>query len=92
MDKEIDNHDESQSQIKIGKDIEIEHSMIDFQALIVGEKVRDYQNGNFNNFDFNDKILASVLYVDNNEEMKYYNLETIRKIIDFQFVKTKKFL
>ena len=92
MAKEIDNLDESQSQIKIGKDIEIEHSMIDFQALIVGEKVRDYQNGNFNNFDFNDKILASVLYVDNNEEMKYYNLETIRKIIDFQFVKTKKFL
>jgi hypothetical protein len=42
MAKEIDNLDEGESQIKIGKDIEIEHSMIDFQALIVGEKVRKY--------------------------------------------------
>ena len=27
------------------RDFEVEHSMIDFQKLIIGEKIRGYQNG-----------------------------------------------
>ena len=60
--------------------------------MIIGAKVRGYQEGNFSSTNFNDKQLATVLYVDNDDEIQYYNLEAIRKIIDFQFVKTKVFL
>jgi hypothetical protein len=36
--------------------------------------------------------LASILYLDNPDHLNFYNLETIRKLVDFQFVRTKAFL
>ena len=36
--------------------------------------------------------MARIIYVEDDEHIQYYNLEAIRKIIDFQFVTTKRFL
>ena len=33
-----------------------------------------------------------MLYKDDNTQLNYYSMETIQKLIDFQFIKTKKFL
>jgi len=32
---------------------------------------------------FNDNHLASVFFIEDEEYMNFYNLETVRKIIDF---------
>lgn len=42
--------------------------------------------------DFNDQHLASILFIEEEEHISFYNLETIRKLVDFQFIKTFAFL
>jgi len=44
------------------KDFEVEHSLIDFQKLIIGEKVRGYCEGAWQNVVFNDQHLAALLH------------------------------
>jgi len=44
------------------KDYEVEHSLIDFQKLIIGEKVRGYCEGAWKNVVFNDQHLAALLH------------------------------
>lgn len=73
------------------KTYEVEHSLIDFQKLIIGEKIRGYQEG-FKNINFNDQHLASILYKEDPDKLHFYKLETVQKLIDFQFMKTKQFL
>jgi hypothetical protein len=72
--------------------IEVEHSLIDFQKIIIGEKIRDVQEDGFRNVNFNDQHLASILYIENPAHIGFYKLETVRKLVDFQFVRTKAFL
>lgn len=43
------------------KKYEVEHSLIDFQKLIIGEKIRGYQE-DFKNINFNDQHLAQLLH------------------------------
>jgi hypothetical protein len=66
--------------------------MIDFQKVIIGEKIRDIQEDGFRTIDFDDQHLAGILYIEDDAHISFYNLETIRKLVDFQFVRTKQFL
>ena len=66
--------------------------MIDFQKVIIGEKIRDVQEEGFRVIDFDDQHLASILFLEDESHISFYNLETIRKLVDFQFIKTKAFL
>lgn len=74
------------------KNFEIEHSYIDFQKLIIGEKIRGIQEQNFKNINFGDQHLANVIFIEDDEHLEFYNLESIRKVIDFQFTQVAKFL
>ena len=65
------------------KNYEIEHSYIDFQKLIIGEKIRAIQEKGLMNINFGDQQLADVMYIEDEEHIEFYNLESIRKVIDF---------
>ena len=58
------------------KSYEVEHSLIDFQKLIIGEKIRGYQEG-FKNISFDDQHLASILYKEDEDQLHFYKLETV---------------
>ena len=72
--------------------IEVEHSSINFDKVIIGEKIRNIQEFNYRHVQFNDNHLASIFFVEDDEHMDFYNLEAVRKVIDFQFVRTQNFL
>lgn len=92
----IESEPEAQWGVELGigteKNFEIEHSYIDFQKLIIGEKIRGIQEQNFKNINFGDQHLANVIFIEDDEHLEYYNLESIRKVIDFQFSEASKFL
>jgi hypothetical protein len=76
-----------------GKNIEVEHSCIDFTIMIIGMKVRGVLEDNKWNIQYNDETLADMLYIENDEFIEFYNLDIVRKLIDYQFnQKTKPFL
>ena len=62
------------------------------QKMIIGEKIRGYQEGSFKNISFNDQHLASILHKEEDRQLSFYRLETVQKLVDFQFMKTKQFL
>lgn len=66
--------------------------MIDFTKVIIGEKIRNIQEHDHRHVNFNDNHLASIFYIENDEYLNFYNLEAVRKIIDFQFMRTREFL
>lgn len=73
--------------------IEVEHSCIDFTILIIGMKVRGVLEDNEWNIQYNDEKLAEMLYIEDEEHIEFYNLDIVRKLIDYQFnEKTKPFL
>lgn len=74
------------------KNIEVEHSAIDFQRMIIGDKIRAIQEKNYQHVNFNDNHLADIFNIQNEEHLEFYNCDAVRKVVDFQFVKTKKFL
>lgn len=78
------------------KNVEAEHSIIDFQRMIIGEKIRGFteDDDGFKNIEFTNEHLADILCIKDNSghNIKYYNQETVRKLIDFQFVEVKQFL
>jgi len=84
--------DDRVTEVGFQRNHEMEHSIVDFQKVIIGEKVRGYQDKGFKNINFNDEHLSKILYIPKDSHLKFYSLETIRKLIDFQFVKTKEFL
>ena len=84
---EVENFEEKSEDMR-KKCYEVEHSLIDFQKLIIGEKVRFYQE-DFKNINFNDQHLASLLYKEGDNKLSFYKLETVQKLVDFQFQKTK---
>lgn len=74
------------------KNVEVEHSCIDFTKVIIGDKIRAVQEHNFKKVDFNDQELAALMLIDDDDYIDFYNLEVVRKIIDFQFTTVKAFL
>ena len=75
------------------KNIEVEHQYINFEMLIISEKIRAIEKGNSaHNLEFND-IYYSTLMIDQEEtNQEFYNKETIQKIIDFQYGTTRVML
>jgi hypothetical protein len=67
------------------KNIEVEHSCIDFTILIIGEKIRGVLEENRWNKQFNDEALADMIYIEDDEHIEFYNLDIVRKLIDYQF-------
>ena len=59
------------------RNIEVEHSCIDFTTLIIGEKIRAVLEKNFEEITFNDEELASMIYIEDEENLDFYNLEVI---------------
>ena len=82
----------TESKVFVHKNVEVEHSLIDFCKIIIGEKIRDVQEDGFHNVNFNDQHLASIFCVEPDHQVDFYNLETVRKIVDFQFITTKWFV
>lgn len=75
------------------RNVEVEHSCIDFTKVIIGEKIRSINENKFRPYSFNDQRLAELMMIEDDEYIEFYNLEVVRKIIDFQFEgTTKKFL
>lgn len=74
------------------KSYEVEHSLIDFQKLIIGEKVRGIQESKNYGVQFTDQHLAGLLCKEGNKALEFYKLESIQKLVDYQFIKTKAFL
>ena len=66
-------------------DIEVEHKYIDFQPLILGEKIRSRKKYVLDEFK-----LAQLLRINEGNE-EFYKQEYIKKIIDIQFSVTYKF-
>ena len=56
--------------------------MINFDKLIIGEKIRGYQE-DFKNIEFNDQHLAQLLYKEDEAHLSFYELETVQKLVDF---------
>jgi hypothetical protein len=46
------------------RNIEVEHSCIDFTTLIIGEKIRAILEHDFKEITFNDEELATMLYIE----------------------------
>ena len=53
----------------VEKNIEVEHSAIDFQKVIIGEKVRNVLEHGFRHVNFNDQHLARIIYVEEDEHI-----------------------
>lgn len=71
----------------------MEHSIIDFRLLIVGEKVRCYQERTLN-VRFDNQRLATILdleYHNYEDVLQFYELEAVKKLVDYQFETTKSF-
>jgi len=61
--------------------------------MIIGMKVRGVFEENQWNLQYNDEALADMLYIEDEEHIEFYNLDVVRKLIDYQFnLKTKPFL
>lgn len=58
------------------KKYEVEHSIVDFQKVIIGEKIRGCQEEN-RNVEFNDQHLAELLHKEEWSHLNFYSLETI---------------
>lgn len=50
----VQNFENDANKVFNQKNIEVEHSMIDFQKVIIGEKIRDVQEEGFRVVDFDD--------------------------------------
>ena len=77
--------DEIKVQSKKERNIEVEHSCIDFTKVIIGEKIRSINENDYKPYSFNDQRLAELMMIEHQEEeyIEFYNLEVVRKIIDF---------
>ena len=58
------------------KKYEVEHSIVDFSKVIIGEKIRGCQE-EFKNVEFNDQHLAEMLHKEDWDHLRFYDLETI---------------
>lgn len=59
----VENFEQKASKVFVNKDIEVEYSLVDFQKVIIGEKVRDVLEGGFRGINFNDQHLAEIMFI-----------------------------
>ena len=72
----------------------IEHSYIDFNWLIINEKIRAINNVGADEV-FNlrfDHLFYAELIMSQYDNLKFFSASSVRKIIDFQFEITKQFM
>lgn len=60
--------------------------------MIIGDKLRGIQENKYQQIFFNDNHLAEIFNIENDDHIEFYECDAVRKVVDFQFVKTKKFL
>lgn len=65
------------------RNVEVEHSCIDFTTVIIGEKIRGVLEKNGKLVTFNDEELAGMMYIEAEENLDFYDLEVVRKIVDY---------
>lgn len=65
------------------RNVKTEHTAIIFTKMIIGEKIRYIQEHDYRHVNFNDNHLASIFWIEDDEYLDFYNLEAVRKIIDF---------
>lgn len=76
--------------VVIKKTIPVEHSHIDFQFMIMANKL-DYDSKEKKPYVFDDLKLAELMVQNSETNVQFYQSDAIQKIIDFQFVTTKMF-
>ena len=60
--------------------IEVEHHFIDYQPMIIGEKIRGKKD-----YALDDEVLANLMLIEDVENLEFYRQEFVQKIIDLQF-------
>ena len=74
----------------IEKKFEVEHRYVDFQLMIICEKLRTFVKNPKKVVKFDDLYLARLIY-QNPENADFYVTETIQKLINFQYSRSVKF-
>lgn len=69
---------------------EIEHTYIDLKFLIIGDKIKHLDDEeSLKKLSYDDEYLAKLM-MSSEENSEFYMQESVQKIIDYQFVQTKK--
>ena len=76
---------------EVERNIAVEHTYMDFQFMIIGEKLAYNLEENKNQKFVFDDLYLSKLMIQNEDNVEFYQQDAIQKIIDYQFVTTKKF-
>ena len=67
----------------------VNYTFIDFEYMIIGLKIKDIdevtRKKEFDDFDL------SKLMITNDDNLKFYDQPSVQKIIDMQFLKTRRF-
>jgi len=73
--------------------IPVEHSYVDFQQMIIRNKLNHESPANqvTEDYMFDHVQLANLMMQENSENVTFYEQDAIQKIIDYQFTTTKKF-
>lgn len=91
--KVADNEEENEGPEEVEeRNVKVEHTTIIFTKMIIGEKIRYIQEHDYRHVNFNDNHLAGIFWIEDEEHIDFYNQEAVRKIIDFQFDKTREFV
>ena len=95
QEKEITNMiiDKDLKKDNVEKNIEVEHMAINFEMLIIAEKLRALDQGlSTDKLLFNDLFYACLLIDQEETNQEFYQKETVQKMIDFLYQKTRIFL
>lgn len=68
--------------------IAVEHSTMDFQYMIIGEKLKYDAKSAGRKFVFDNLYLANLMIQEDEANVNFYEQDAIQKIIDFQFETT----
>ena len=69
---------------------QIEHTYIDLKFLIIGDKIKHLDDEeSLKKLSYDDEYLAKLM-MSSEENSEFYMQESVQKIIDYQFVQTKK--
>jgi len=69
--------------------INVEHWCIDFKFLVIGEKIKHLASGEQMTKTFDDQYFAELI-MEGQSYDTFYDQESVKNIIDFQFQKTYK--
>lgn len=71
--------------------IAVEHSEMDFQYMIIGEKLKFDPKTEGTKFVFDNLYLSNLMIQDDESNVTFYEQDAIQKIIDYQFETTYRF-